>query len=567
MYCIIVQNSRGETKSEPFQKLVVTVGKSDENDIPLEQQGISRKHARFLRDKQSPKFYIEDLNSTNGTFVNTEKVQGRRLLEIGETVRIGTFALTLQLEQVEKSEKGGEGNRAGTPTGETRQQESGATQSLKPSDMPGSGGSGYTYQELIKEIHNHLIEIMDLRRMSFDKIGAEALKEKTRTAVIRILDEMKDKIPANISRQELLKDVLNEALGLGPLEDLLADNSISEVMVNRADQIFIERKGKMVLSEKKFSSNAAVLQVIERIVSPIGRRIDESSPLVDARLKDGSRVNAIIPPLALKGPCITIRKFSSKPLQPEDLIRFGSVTSDMIEFLKIAVKFRKNIVISGGTGSGKTTLLNVISSFIPSDERIVTVEDAAEIQLPQEHVVSLESKPANIEGKGAITIRTLVKNCLRMRPDRIVVGECRGGEALDMLQAMNTGHDGSLTTLHANNPSDAMLRLETLVLMAGMDLPVSAIRQQIASAVNIVVQQTRFPCGTRKVTRISEITGIENGNVCLQDIFMFKQRGYDQAGKINGDSVPTGTIPHFYEEMRERRIPVNTDIFTVKSRG
>ncbi|HEY1087241.1 MAG TPA: CpaF family protein, partial [Archangium sp.] len=368
-------------------------------------------------------------------------------------------------------------------------------------------------------------------------------------------------IPEEVDRDMLLTDVLNEALGLGPLEAFLADDDISEIMVNHANQIYIEKKGKIRLSEKIFSSNSAVLGVIERIVAPIGRRIDESSPLVDARLKDGSRVNAIIPPLALKGPCITIRKFKRDKLQVGDLVKYKSLTPQMAEFLEMCVRAHKNMVISGGTGSGKTTLLNVISSFIQDDERIVTVEDAAELNLTQDHWVQLESRPPNLEGKGAITIRDLVKNCLRMRPDRIIVGECRAGEALDMLQAMNTGHDGSLTTLHANTPRDALARLETMVLMAGMDLPVKAIREQIASAVHMIVQQTRFSDGSRRVTYISEVSGMEVDVVTMQDIFYFKQEGFTDEGKVRGRMVATGFVPRFYDDLQRRGIPVNMGIF------
>lgn len=561
MFRIVIQNSRGDTKIEPFNKSTISIGKSEENDIILPQQGISRKHALIIFEGN--KFYVQDLDSTNGTFLNGIRITGKHPLNIGEQFRVGTFLISVQSSEPvssrsDESQKVGLKSIFGKPT--TSVQETVGQPEKKPVE--------FTYSELIKSIHKKLLEVMDLRRMSFDKIGAEALKEKTRTAIINILDEMRDQIPPQLSKQEIIKDVLNEALGLGPLEDLLADKTVSEIMVNHANQIYIERNGKIILSEKTFSSNEAVLQVIERIVAPLGRRIDESSPLVDARLRDGSRVNAIIPPLALKGPCITIRKFSSKPLGVEDLIRWGSITPEMAEFFKVAVQARKNIIISGGTGSGKTTLLNIISGFIPHDERIITVEDAAELQLPQEHVVSLEARPPNIEGKGAIPIRTLVKNCLRMRPDRIVVGECRGGEALDMLQAMNTGHDGSLTTLHANSPRDALLRLETLVLMSGMELPVSAIRQQIASAVDLIIQQTRFSCGTRKVSHVAEVVGMEGDIITMQDIFIFKQYGYDEKGKVVGEIVPTGMIPKFYDEMRERKIPVNTDIFTVKkSRG
>jgi pilus assembly protein CpaF len=301
--------------------------------------------------------------------------------------------------------------------------------------------------------------------------------------------------------------------------------------------------------------------VIERLVAPLGRRIDESSPMVDARLKDGSRVNAIIPPLALKGPCITIRKFHADTLLADDLVGFGSLTAEMAHFLEVSVVARKNIIISGGTGSGKTTLLNVLSSFIPSTERIVTIEDAAELRLSQDHVVSLESRPPNIEGKGAITIRDLVRNSLRMRPDRIVVGECRGGETLDMLQAMNTGHDGSLTTLHANTPRDCLARLETMVLMSGMELPIKAIRDQMAGAVDLIVQQSRFPDGSRKITYITEVTGMEGDIITMQDIFLFEQRGYDERGKLVGTHKATGFVPTFYEELEHRGIKADFSIF------
>ena len=371
-------------------------------------------------------------------------------------------------------------------------------------------------------------------------------------------------IAADIDRARLAKDLLNEVVGLGPLEDLLADPSVSEIMVNRFDEIYVERKGRLTKADIAFSTDQAVMGAIERIVAPIGRRIDESSPMVDARLKDGSRVNAVIPPLALKGCSITIRKFSKNKLVDQDMINYGSVTKEMMQFLKIAVDQAANIVISGGTGSGKTTLLNVMSNYIPDDERIVTVEDAAELQLAKPHLISLESRPPNSEGKGAITIRDLVKNCLRMRPDRIVVGECRGGEALDMLQAMNTGHDGSMTTAHANTPRDCIARLEVMTLMAGLDLPLRAIREQIASAVHMIVQQSRFPDGSRKVTHITEVTGMEGEIVQLQDIFLFKQDGYDDQGKIKGQFVATGNIPDFCQELARRGIPVDLSIFQSK---
>jgi pilus assembly protein CpaF len=335
-------------------------------------------------------------------------------------------------------------------------------------------------------------------------------------------------------------------------------------MVNSPDQVYVERKGKLVLTDVRFRDDAHVMHVIEKIVAPLGRRIDESSPMVDARLPDGSRVNAIIPPLALKGPCITIRKFAKDPLRVDNLLAFGTLSEEMAELLNACVAGKLNIVVSGGTGSGKTTTLNILSSFIPSDERIVTVEDAAELQLRQDHVVTLETRPANIEGKGAITMRDLVRNSLRMRPDRIVVGEVRSGEALDMLQAMNTGHDGSLTTGHANTPRDMLSRLETMVLMAGMDLPVRAIREQIASAIDVIVQQSRLRDGSRKITHITEVQGMEGEVVTLQDIFIFDSTGKDENGKIIGQFKPTGIRPKFLEKVAANGITVPNEVFYPK---
>lgn len=417
------------------------------------------------------------------------------------------------------------------------------------------------YMEWSKYIHGELFRAMDLRRMDLETMAHDEVRAKLAELVDEIMEQIRARLPKCIDCAVLHKIVLDEAVGLGPLEDLLADESITEIMVNRHDDIYVERSGRLERSSINFSSDATVMATIERIISPLGRRIDESSPMVDARLKDGSRVNAIIPPLALKGPCLTIRKFSQHKLTTDDLIRYGSINEPMVTFLRTAVEQRLNVVVSGGTGSGKTTLLNILSNFIPPEERVVTVEDAAELKLVQPHVVSLESRPANMEGKGQVTIRDLVRNCLRMRPDRIVVGECRGGEALDMLQAMNTGHDGSLTTGHANSPRDMLRRLEVMVLMAGMDLPVQAIREQITSAVHIIVQQTRFGDGSRRITSITEITGMEQGTILLNEIFCFRQQGFDQNGRVKGSYMATGQVPEFYEELRSRGIPVDMGIF------
>lgn len=427
-----------------------------------------------------------------------------------------------------------------------------------PPVNPIESEEGMALRELL---HRRLIQAMDLRRVNVSRMGDDEL----RAAVRKLIDELLDTDQAFASMldsRELLRDVvMNEVVGLGPLESLLADDSVSEIMVNRHSEIFVERNGRLTRSEISFSNDAAVLAAIERIVSPLGRRIDEASPMVDARLKDGSRVNAVIPPLAIKGPSLTIRKFAKRKLVSDDLIRFGSANREMLAFLRVAVEKRANIVISGGTGSGKTTLLNVLSNFIPDDERIVTVEDAAELQLTQPNLVSLEARPANIEGRGQVAIRDLVKNCLRMRPDRIVVGECRGGEALDMLQAMNTGHDGSLTTAHANNPRDCLSRLEVMTLMSGLDIPIQAIREQVCSAINLIVQQTRFSCGSRRVTYITEVTGIEGDVVQMQNIFVFREEGFDSEGRVRGQFVATGHIPEFYQDLMKRGIEVDSSIF------
>jgi pilus assembly protein CpaF len=361
-------------------------------------------------------------------------------------------------------------------------------------------------------------------------------------------------------RVRMLEQITDEILGLGPLEPLLRDETITEVMVNGPQQVYIEREGRLELTNVTFQNDEHVMKIIQRIIAPIGRRVDESSPMVDARLADGSRVNAIIPPLSLVGPVITIRKFSATPFTVDDLVRFGTATPEMFEFLEACVKARLNIFVSGGTGSGKTTMLNILSSFIPDDERIVTIEDAAELQLRQEHVITLEARPSNIEGKGAIPIRELVRNALRMRPDRIVVGECRSGEALDMLQAMNTGHDGSMSTGHANTPRDMLSRLETMVLMAGMDLPLRAIREQIASAVDLIVHQNRLKDGTRKIVNITEVQGMEGDVIVMQDVFVFEQTGVEE-GKIRGRLKPTGIRPHFVERFETAGIHLPPNIF------
>ncbi|MBX3273117.1 MAG: CpaF family protein, partial [Sandaracinaceae bacterium] len=416
-----------------------------------------------------------------------------------------------------------------------------------PYDVTGTADVSVTAR---KRIHRMLLDHLDLAALDRNKMDDAAMRPKVRQALVLIMKQVGGDLPPSTNTAQLIDEITNEALGLGPLEVLLADDSVSEIMVVDPETIFVERHGKIVPTALRFTDDEAVRSVIERIITPLGRRIDESTPLVDARLRDGSRVNAIIKPLAIKGSCITIRKFAKEPLSMQDLIGFGSLDAAMGKFIERSVRARKNIIISGGTGSGKTTLLNVLSSHIPEDERIVTVEDAAELQLAQPHVVSLESKPPNMEGKGAYSIRDLVKNALRMRPDRIVVGECRGGEALDMLQAMNTGHEGSMTTTHANSPAEAVGRIETLALMSGLDLPARAIREQIAQSVDVVIQQTRFSDGSRRITAISEVVGLgDDGDVELHDIFYFARTGTGPGGKILGEFRASGYLPSFLDEF------------------
>ena len=421
--------------------------------------------------------------------------------------------------------------------------------------------------DLKVRVHQRLVREMSMQEFAVSNkvpTGKELVEMQMRTdaVVSRILDELGDDLlPSIEAKRRVGREIVEEAIGLGPLERFLAEPRVTEIMVNGPDQIYLEREGKIILAPERFTSEDQLRRIIERIVIQVGRRIDEQSPLVDARLTDGSRVNAVIPPIALDGSKLTIRKFSKKRLGPDDLIRFATLTRQMLQFLQASILARKNILISGGTGSGKTTLLNILSSYIPGDERIVTIEDSAELQLPQEHVARMETRPPNIEGKGEISIRDLVRNSLRMRPDRVIIGECRGGEALDMLQAMNTGHDGSLTTLHANTPRDALARLETMCLMAGMDLPVRAIREQIGSAVHLIVQQTRLQDGSRKVTYVTEITGIEGEKVLSQDIFHFDQRGLDADGKVVGFFAPTGNIPTFLDQLTTKGIGVSREIF------
>lgn len=423
------------------------------------------------------------------------------------------------------------------------------------------------WEDLKQKVHKEVIKILEVERIVISETSqaSEQVRNRVGEIIIDVLGRQENTQLSREQRERFVKELIDEILGLGPLEALMRDPSVTEIMVNAYNKIFIEQSGKLLLTKYRFRNNEQVIQVIKRIIAPLGRRIDESVPLVDARLKDGSRVNAIIPPLSVSGPTITIRRFSKKPFGPEQYFKFGTISKECMKFLEECVKVKKNIIISGGTGTGKTTFLNALSSYIPQDERIVTVEDTAELKLQQTHWISLESRPPNVEGKGEVTIRDLVKNCLRMRPDRIVVGECRGSEALDMLQAMNTGHEGSLATIHANTPRDTITRLEAMCMMASAELPIWAIREMISSAVDVVVQLSRFSDGSRKVTHITEITGREENNVKMQDLFRYKQTGIDKDGKVEGEFAPTGVLPLFYDEFKAKGLDMPKEIFGKKT--
>lgn len=531
------------------------LGKSRDNLIQLRGWKIAGIHAEIKQ--QDDGLHISDMVDA-GTYVNDKEIDTYGPLDPTDLIVIGGYQITVKsLSISEEYQAQEEESAAADSSGDD--QDAASEKQQAPIEKADPKQEQYLLWQ--SHVHDALLKRMDLKRIDIGTMSDEDLRERISKLIVEILESIGSSLPEDIDRDQLSIDVLNEAVGLGPLESLLADDTVTEIMVNSYNDIYIECNGRLQKSAVNYSSHVAVLSAIERIVSPLGRRIDESSPMVDARLKDGSRVNAIIPPLALKGPCITIRKFSKNKLEASDLVGFGALNENMVKLLNIIVVQKKNVLISGGTGSGKTTLLNVLSNFIPYGERVITVEDAAELQLAQPHLVSLEARPANMEGKGAIPIRDLVKNCLRMRPDRIVVGECRGGEALDMLQAMNTGHEGSLTTAHANTPRDMLARLEIMVLMAGMDLPIQAIREQIASAIDVVVQQSRFNDGSRRVTAITEVTGMETGIIQLQDIFVYKQEGYDEDGKVKGHFHATGRVPEFYEDMRARGLDVDMTLF------
>ncbi|RMH36665.1 MAG: FHA domain-containing protein [Deltaproteobacteria bacterium] len=522
---IVVKDRTGAERVHPVAAgCPVVVGRDPASDIVLDDLDVSRRHAVFeLRDGGCVVFD----QSSNGTFVGPTHVRHASLIApFGTPIRIGPFELSA------RAAAPGHTPAHGTPPPAAAPQPVAPPRAVEVS------------ADLRRAIRRKLLDSLDLAEIDRDAIGDAAMRPRVVEALGFIIDGLASELPAGVDRTALIEEMADEALGLGPLESLLADDAVSEIMVVDPETIYCERGGKIERTNLRFTDNDAARAVIERIVTPLGRRIDEASPYVDARLPDGSRVNAVIPPLALRGACITIRKFSKRTLGMDDLVGFGAMSPQMARFLSRCVRARANIVISGGTGSGKTTLLNALSAEIPADERIVTIEDAAELKLVQPHVVGLEARPPNMEGRGAVTIRDLVRNALRMRPDRIIVGECRGGEAIDMLQAMNTGHDGSMTTTHANSPRDAIARLETLALMSGIDLPARAIREQIASAVDVIVQQTRLGDGSRKVTAISEIVGIDDdGAVEYRNLFEFVRTGTGDGGAVLGEHRATGYLP------------------------
>ena len=522
-FVLIVHRPEGPVVSHALADQSCRIGAAADCDLCLPFDGVAPHHLELLLAEDGG-LELRALTSEVGTYVNDRRAR-QRAVQDGDILRVGRCEILIQ----------------------------------QSGDSPRSAALSAEEEELYfnakVRLHQALIQRIDLRRLD-----EAALRTETERVVRALIRDFDHTIPEFIDRNLLLREMLADALGLGPIEELMEDPEISEVMVNRRDQIYVEKDGRLVPTDRKFLSDEQVINVIQRIVAPLGRSINEARPMVDARLPDGSRVNAIIPPLAVTGPTLTIRKFSKVIFDVADLLSRGSLSPEMARFLRVCVEFKRNLAISGGTGSGKTTLLNILASFIPPSERIITVEDAAELKLPQEHLVSLEARPSNFEGKGEITFRDLVINSLRMRPDRIIIGECRGGEAIDMLQAMNTGHEGSLTTIHANSPRDALSRLETMVMMAGLELPVVAIRDQIASAIDVIVQTQRFADGSRKVTRITEVVRAERGDLNTVDVFRFRQTGMDAEQRVEGEFLATGVRPRVVDELRERgmRIPWET---------
>ena len=563
--------SEGELSSS---KNVLLLGRGADCDLILPSNAVSRKHARilFINDM----IFVDDLGSTGGTRVNNAKISEMTEIQAEDRIQIANFLIVLTKsndankplpEELSKTSKNKISEKNIAPAVK-KQVFTPAPEVNNFLDEFKNASILYENEtmQLKRKIHEEILDKLNWAEDQLVDSEDNRLMQELEMTLDQVLREHRHELPVNIPFDLFRQALKDELVGFGPITPLLRSSKISEIMINGPDCIFIESSGRLYESGVRFFNNQHLLSIIQRIVEPLGRHIDDASPMVDARLPDGSRVNAVIPPLALHGASVNIRKFADKKLTTDDLIKFGSMTQEMALFLEEAVRARKNILVSGGTGSGKTTLLNVLSLFIPSGERVITVEDSAELKLTHKNLVSLEARPANIEGKGRISIRDLVINTLRMRPDRIIVGECRGAEALDMLQAMNTGHDGSLTTCHANNPRDALSRMENMVMMAGFELPSNAIREQIASAVDIIVQQSRLSDGSRKILQITEITGKEQDVILLQDIFEFVQTGIDKDGKVQGYHSATGNIPYFVDEMRKNgSLRLDMSVFVPKS--
>jgi pilus assembly protein CpaF len=536
-----VLDEKGNRATQTIDRFPCKVGRAKESQVILPGWSIGKTHLELVQIDNMIR--VIDLGSLSGTWINGRRIVDYGPLDSTDEISISGYRLRIM------------------PT--VGDQGAELTQAIQhrqlQSTVLAKAPSKSNNVALRKKLHQQLIRAIDLRRKDVRSLSDVQLRDELEE-ILQPLIDAEQPAPIGQERQDLISQLLSEALGFGPLDPLLNDPSITEIMVNGADQIFVERAGKMEQYDGSFSTDDSVRHIIDRIVNPIGRRIDESSPMVDARLPDGSRVNAIIAPLALKGPSITIRKFGKQRFVPEDLVRMGSLTEPMLRFLRICIEQRKNVIVSGGTGSGKTTLLNVLSSLIPERERIVTIEDSAELRLDHQNLVALEARPANVEGRGAVSIRDLVKNALRMRPDRIIVGEVRGGESLDMLQAMNTGHDGSLTTVHANSSRDVFSRLEVMALMAGLDIPIQALREQISSAVDIVVHQSRYHDGSRRISSVMEVTGIEAGRIHAQEIFVYKLHHGNNT--LSGHFAATGLVPSFYEDLKHSGVAVDYDIFS-----
>lgn len=549
MLKITTGKEKGRTL-ELTENAPLSIGRSESSGFCIPDKKVSRRHAEIVSDGEN--VFITDLSSRTGTRVNGRAIAQRSPLCIGDTIQIGETDLVLEKTEDAKAAPLPRTTAPAKTEPPVRTEKTQAQRNLPLYSAQESLAELYSSSmlTLAKRVQTRVLELLNIDAAA-KEISNSEMRPKVADAVDQILREIRHEIPSSVKLDQFRQILLDDLIGLGPLSPLLRDGSISEIMINGPDNLFIESKGLLYRSAAKFNSESHLQAIIQRIVEPLGRHIDAASPMVDARLEDGSRVNAVIPPLALDGSLVTIRKFASKKLTDDDLIKFGSLTKPMALFLREAVRARRNILVSGGTGSGKTTLLNILSQFIPEKERIITVEDSAELRLSHENLCRLEARPANVEGQGRITIRDLVVNTLRMRPDRIIVGECRGAEALDMLQAMNTGHDGSMTTCHANNPRDALSRLENMVMMAGFELPSAAIREQIASAIHLIVQQTRLPDGSRKIVKISEVTGREGNTILLQDIFTFEQEGFDENFHVIGRHTATGNIPTFVDELRQ----------------